>query len=136
MTYLIDSDILLDVVQEDPEWFAWSADTLAEISEHGTMAINPIIYAEVSMGFERIEDMERVLPASDFRRLSLPPEAARMAGERFMRYRRDGGKRRSPMPNFLVGAHAAVAGLTLVTRDAGRFRTYFPSVTLVAPENE
>jgi len=98
-----------------------------------TLAINPIIYAEVSIRFDRIEDLEATLPEADFRRLPLPWEAAFLAGKCFVRYRRRRGTRRSPLPDFYIGAHAAVAGVTLLTRDAGRYRGYFPGLELVSP---
>ena len=95
--------------------------------------IEPIIYAEVSSRFERIEDLEEALPASMFRRDSLPWEAAFLAGKCFASYRRHGGVKQSPRPDFYIGAHAAVAGMTLMTRDRGRYSTYFPSLEVVAP---
>ena len=109
---------------------------LASLAESGTLVINPIIYAEVSVGFERIEELEDVLPADSFRRDPLPWEAAFLAGKCFLRYRRRGGMRRSPLPDFYIGAHAAVAGLPLLTRDPRRYRTYFPQLRLLAPEEE
>jgi predicted nucleic acid-binding protein len=106
----------------------------AHCAEGGMLVINPIIYAEVSIGFERVEDLDEVLPADSFRRDSLPWEAAFLAGKCFLAYRRKGGIRRSPLPDFYIGAHAAVAGLPLLTRDARRYRTYFPHLSLLAPE--
>ena len=97
------------------------------------LAINPLVYAEVSIRFERIEDLEDALPEEDFLRLPLPWEAAFLAGKCFVRYRRRRGPRRSPLPDFYIGAHAAVAGLTLLTRDATRYRTYFPGLEIIAP---
>jgi predicted nucleic acid-binding protein len=97
------------------------------------LAINPLVYAEVSVGFSRIEDLEELLPATLFRREALPYEAAFLAGKAFLRYRRRGGVRLAPMPDFYIGAHAAIAGFRLLTRDASRYRTYFPSVEIIAP---
>lgn len=97
------------------------------------MAINPIIFAEVSVGFERTEELEAALPREGFRRLQLPWEAAFLAGKCFLAYRRRGGVRSSPLPDFYIGAHARVSGLTLLTRDASRYQTYFPEVELIAP---
>ncbi len=97
------------------------------------LAINPIIYAEVSIGFERIEALEEALPTSTFHRLALPWEAAFLAGKCFLAYRRRGGVRSSPLPDFYIGAHASVLGMTLLTRDATRYRTYFPKLQLIAP---
>ncbi|MEZ4332226.1 MAG: DNA-binding protein [Myxococcota bacterium] len=117
----------------DPLWSAWSSDALAECAEHSRPAINPLIYAEVSIRFDRVEDLEDALPEGDFLRLPLPWEAAFLAGKCFVRYRRRRGTRTSPLPDFYVGAHAAVAGLALLTRDAMRYRSYFPGVELIAP---
>lgn len=133
MDILVDSNVILDVVTQDPTWFAWSTETLTEYASDHILSINPIIYAEVSIGFERIEDLEDVLLPSFFRRLPLPWEAAFLAGKCFLTYRRQGGSRTSPLPDFYIGAHAAVRNMTLVTRDASRYRTYFPSLKIVAP---
>jgi len=97
------------------------------------LVINPLIYAEVSVGFTRIEELEAALPLDLYRRDPLPFEAAFLAGKAFLTYRRLGGIRSSPLPDFYIGAHAAVAGLRLLTRDPARFRTYFPSVHLLSP---
>ena len=133
MTVLVDSNVLLDVLTEDPEWSAWSGQALADCAERSQLAINPLVYAEISIRFERIEELEDALPARDFVRLPLPWEAAFLAGKCFVRYRRRSGRRRSPLPDFYIGAHAAVAGLTLLTRDATRYRTYFPGLEIIAP---
>jgi len=109
---------------------------LAQCAESGMLVINPIIYAEVSVGFKRIEELDEVLPADSFRRDPLPWEAAFLAGKCFLAYRRKGGSRRSPLPDFYIGAHAAVIGLPLLTRDPRRYRTYFPHVRLLAPREE
>ena len=129
----MDSNVLLDVLTEDPEWSLWSGQALTECAERSALAINPLIYAEVSIRFERIEDLEEALPEQDFVRLPLPWEAAFLAGKCFLRYRRRSGGRRSPLPDFYIGAHAAVAGLVLLTRDATRYRGYFPGLEIVAP---
>lgn len=125
--------MLLDVLTEDDEWFDWSAAMLAQAGDRGALFLNPIIYAEVAARFERIEDLEAVLPPDYFRRLPLPWAGAFLAGQCFVKYRRRGGTRRSPMPDFYIGAHAAITGLTLLTRDARRYRAYFPTLKLVAP---
>ena len=125
--------MLLDVLTEDAEWCAWSERALAECADESTLAINPIIYAEVSIRFERIEELEATLPESLVRRLPLPWEAAFLAGKSFVRYRRRRGTRRSPLPDFYIGAHAAIEGLALLTRDARRYRSYFPGVELISP---
>lgn len=130
---LVDSNVILDVVTEDPQWYEWSSSMLAHCAESGMLVINPIIYAEVSVGFERVEELDEVLPADSFRRDALPWEAAFLAGKCFLAYRRKGGSRRSPLPDFYIGAHAAVAGLPLLTRDARRYRRYFPQLSILAP---
>ena len=130
---IVDSNVLLDVLTDDPRWSQWSSETLARCAEDSILAINPIIYAEVSIGFERIEALESALPDRDFRRLSLPFEAAFLAGKAFLGYRRRGGPRQTPLPDFYIGAHAAVSRLRLLTRDTSRFRSYFPGLELIAP---
>ena len=130
---LVDSNVLVDLLTEDEEWVDWSATALEGCAEQGELFINPIIYAEISPLFDSIEELDEVLAADYFRRANLPWEAGFLAGVAFVRYRRAGGARRSPMPDFYVGAHAAVEGLTLLTRDAKRYRKYFPSVRIVAP---
>ena len=118
---------------EDPQWSAWSSETLAECAESSTLAINPLIYSEVSIRFDRIEELEDALPEDDFLRLPLPWEAAFLAGKCFVRDRRRSGVRRSSLPDFYIGAHAAVAGLVMLTRDPRRYRTYFPALEIIAP---
>lgn len=130
---LVDSNVILDVLTEDAEWCDWSASVLAEAANRGPLVINPVVYAEVSARFERIEDLDEALPDRYYRRLPLPWEAAFLAGQCFIKYRRRGGQRRSPLPDFYIGAHAAVARLTLLTRDAGRYRTYFPTLRILGP---
>ena len=130
---LVDTNVLLDVLTEDDRWLTWSLDALAAAAEVGPLLINPIIYAEVSTRFSRIEDLEDALPPSDYLRSPLPWEAAFLAGKAFLEYRQHSGKRTSTLPDFFIGAHAAVAEVTLLTRDANRYRTYFPTVQLVAP---
>jgi hypothetical protein len=130
---LVDSNVILDVVTQDEEWFDWSASALARQADAGPLVVNPIIYAEASARFERIEELEDALPPDYFRRDPLPWEAAFLAGRSYVTYRRRGGQRRSPLPDFYIGAHALVAGMTLLTRDPVRYRTYFPNLRLVAP---
>ena len=133
MPVLVDSNVLLDVLTEDPRWPRWSMNALAEQGDREVLAINPIIYAEVSIGFVRIEEVDAALPPSTFHRLALPWEAAFLAGKCFLAYRKRRGTRASPLPDLYIGAHASVSGLTLLTRDAARYRTYFPRLKLVAP---
>ncbi|MEO8586431.1 MAG: type II toxin-antitoxin system VapC family toxin [Acidobacteriota bacterium] len=130
---LVDSNVLLDVLTNDPRWFAWSAEALSRCASESTLVINPIIYAEVSIGFARIEDLDGALDPAQFDRRSLPSEAAFLAGKCFLKYRRRGGARASTLPDFYIGAHAAIEGLALLTRDARRYRSYFPTLKLIAP---
>lgn len=130
---LVDSNVLLDVLTEDDRWYAWSSHALARAAESDVLVINPIIYAEVSVRFERIEELDEALPTDLFRRDVLPWEAGFLAGKRFVRYRRRGGARRSPLPDFYIGAHAAVSGMRLLTRDGSRYRSNFPRLPLIAP---
>ena len=132
---LVDSNILLDVVTEDPKWFEWSSTMLGLHAEQSVLVINPIVYAEVSIGFDSIEELENALPPRVFRRDELPWEAAFLAGKCFLAYRRRGGRRSAPLPDFYIGAHAAVRGMTVLTRDARRYKTYFPKLDLIAPKH-
>ena len=130
---LVDSNVLFDYLTEDEEWCDWSAAMLGAASERGAVVINPIVYAEISVRYGRVEDVDQALPADYFARAPLPWEAAFLAGKCFERYRRRGGTKRSPLPDFYIGAHAAVTGMTLLTRDARRYRTYFPKLKIIAP---
>lgn len=131
---LVDSNVIIDVAEEDPTWYEWSALALRDAVDQSQLVINPVIFAEVSVGYEHIEDVDRVFPTDLFRWEPLPYDAAFFAGQCFAAYRRRGGARRSPLPDFFIGAHAAVSGYRLLTRDARRYRTYFPTVDLIAPE--
>lgn len=131
---LVDSNVILDIRTEDPTWFEWAAQALRQAAERHELAINPIIYAELSVDAERIEELDDELAESDYRRLPLPYEAGFLAGKAFVRYRRAGGERRSPLPDFYIGAHAAVSDLVLLTRDSTRYRSYFPRVRLISPD--
>ncbi|WP_245644512.1 type II toxin-antitoxin system VapC family toxin [Nocardioides jensenii] len=131
---LVDSNVLLDVVTEDPAWSEWSSTALADAFDIGRVVINPVVYAEVSIGFDQIEDLDDALPASQFVRESLPYSAGFLAGKAFLTYRRRGGAQVTPLPDFYIGAHAAVAGHRLLTRDARRYRTYFAGLEVRAPE--
>jgi len=133
MTVLVDSNVILDVFTEDPSWIEWSSQALAAASERSRLVINPIIFAEISTRFSRIEDLESFLPTSAFEREPIPYGAAFMAGKIFVRYRRRGGEHRSPLPDFFIGAHAAIAGYQLLTRDPKRYRSYFPDIALITP---
>lgn len=130
---LVDSNVLIDLLSEDSAWFSWSSSALAEAADSANLIINVVIYSEVSVRFTRIEDLEAALPRANFHRESIPFEAAFLAGKAFLAYQRRDGAKRSPLPDFLIGAHAAIAGHRLLTRDATRYRTYFPTLELIAP---
>ncbi len=131
---LLDSNVLLDLMTEDPRWFRWSAAAVENAANSFRLVINAIIYAEVSIRYSRIEDLEAALPKALIEREALPYEAAFLAGKVFLAYRRRGGAKRSPLPDFFIGAHAAVAGYRLLTRDAARYRTHFPGLLLISPD--
>jgi predicted nucleic acid-binding protein len=128
---LVDTNVLVDIITRDPTWLSWSERALRRAAEHSTLAINPIVFAEVSMKFDRVEDADAALV--DFAREPLPYEAGFLAGKAFLSYKQRGGAERSPMPDFYVGAHAVVGRMALLTRDAARYRTYFPGLKIVAP---
>jgi predicted nucleic acid-binding protein len=130
---IVDSNVILDVAQSDRRWSAWSTRAIERLLDVTVLVINPIIYAEVSIGYRTIEDAEVALPADLYHREPLPYDAAFLAGKCFLAYRRRGGVRGSPLPDFYIGAHAAVRGYRVLTRDASRYRTYFPTVQLIAP---
>jgi predicted nucleic acid-binding protein len=130
---LIDSSVLIDVVTENAEWADRSRDAIVWASRSRELVINAVVFAEVSIPFARIEDIDRRL-SKVFRREDIPWEAAFLAGKTFVTYRRRGGTRQSPLPDFFIGAHAAVRGYDLLTRDPKGFRSYFPSVTIITPE--
>lgn len=130
---LVDSNVLIDVFSGDPAWGDWSQDALRQAGADGPLVINEVIYAEVSARYSHIEELERELPRDDFQREHTPWPAAFLAGRAFAEYRGRGGDRRSPLPDFFIGAHAVIAGLRLLTRDAARYRTYFPAVELITP---
>ena len=131
---VVDANVLLDLFTEDPVWLAWSKDALSEAIDVGPVIINPIIYAEISVRFERIEELENALP-EQIEREDLPWEAAFVAGKCFREYRRRGGTKRSPLPDLYIGAHAVVSGRVLLTRDPARYRTALPSLALVSPRS-
>jgi predicted nucleic acid-binding protein len=130
---LVDSNVLLDIATNDPNWSDWSGRALAECAEDTTLIINPIIYAEVSIGYTTIEALDASLPITLYQREALPWEAGFLAGKCFLLYRRRGGLRNSPLPDFYIGAHAAIGRLALLTRDAARYRSYFPTIEIFAP---
>jgi hypothetical protein len=129
---LVDANVLLDILTADPVWQPWSERELARVPE-GELAINPVIYAEICPAFRAEAEVEAALADWPLQRLALPYEAAWPAAQAFAEYRRRGGSRTAPLPDFFIGAHAQVAGLTLLTRDATRYRTYFPGVSMICP---
>ena len=130
---LVDSDVMIDVFTGNPSWFDWSKAALNKAADHGEIAINPIIYAEMASGFATMADLDRYLGATPIERLPLPYEAGFIAGSAFVEYRRRGGPRTSLLPDFYIGAHAAVSGLKILTRDVRRYAGYFPKVVLISP---
>jgi predicted nucleic acid-binding protein len=131
---LVDSNVILDIFLDDPNWADWSESVLADYSVYTTLYINSIVYTEVSVGFEKIEDLESALYKGGFQMIELPKEALFLAGKAYLRYNKGRGIKRSPLPDFYIGAQAAVLGLDLITRDVTRYRKYFPKVKLICPE--
>lgn len=131
---LVDSNILLDIATNDPTWHEWSAEALAICAEYVTLVVNPIVYAEVSIAYSTIEALDAALPRTIYQRAALPWEAAFLAGKAFLAYRRRGGSRPVPLPDFYIGAHAAIEQYALLTRDAARYRTDFPRLNILSPQ--
>lgn len=131
---LVDTNVLLDLVTNDPVWADWSIRQLDGAAVKGPLIINDVVYAELSVGFDWIEDLDDLLDEAGIAMEEIPCEALFLAGKAFRRYRTAGGARLGVLPDFFIGAHAAVLGLPLLTRDAKRYRSYFPSVVLMAPE--
>ena len=131
---LVDSNIILDIFLDDPDWADWSEDVLSEYSVRAPLYINPVIYAEISIGFKKIEELEAALSKGGFQMLEIPKEALFLAGKAFLKYKRSKGLKNSPLPDFYIGAQAAVLGLELITRDTKRFHTYFPTVNIISPK--
>ena len=131
---LVDSNVILDVFTQDPRWFDRSAAVLARMAGDHELIVNPIVYAEVSVGFERIEELDAALPGESFRREPLPWEAGFLAGKCFLTYRRRGGTRNTPLPDFYIGAHASIEQFAVLTRDTARYRTYFPKIEVLSPD--
>ena len=130
---LVDSNIILDVFLDDPNWAEWSESKLEKFSAITKLYINPIVYSEISIGFKRIEELESVLNRAGFLMLDIPKEALFLAGKAFIKYRKNRGTKKSPLPDFYIGAHAAILEMELITRDESRYRTYFPTVKLISP---
>ncbi len=130
---LVDSNVILDVFLDDPKWADWSENKLEEFSGRGLLFINSIIYSEISIGFKMIEDLESAVKSSGFQLIDIPKEALFLAGKAFEKYKRKKGAKNTPLPDFYIGAQAAVLGIDLLTRDKGRYSTYFPTVKLISP---
>jgi predicted nucleic acid-binding protein len=131
---LVDSNVILDIFLDDPKWADWSVTVLANASYNSALYINQIVYAEVSIGFEKIEELELALHQGGFQMLEMPKEALFLAGKAYLNYKRGKGTKKSPLPDFYIGAQAAVLGMDLITRDKGRYRTYFPTVRIICPK--
>ncbi len=133
MAVMLDSCIYLDIFTQDTRWFGWSSEALADAANQGNIVLNPVIYAEISIRFERIEELDALLAPDIFEYRAIPPEAAFLAAKSFLKYRRRRGMKTLPLPDFFIGAHAAVENLTLVTRDMQRFKHYFPTLEIIHP---
>ncbi len=131
---LVDANVLIDVATNDPVWGDWSAEALMRAGQGARLVINPLIYAELSVAHARVETLEALLPEDVFHREPLPWPAAFLAGKAYLAYRRRGGERRSPLPDFYIGAHAAIRAYRLLSRDRGRYATYFPKLQIIAPD--
>lgn len=131
---LVDSNVLIDILTHGSDWAAWSDEALIEALEEGAVFVNQVVYAEISVGFPTVEECDWALEVRGIERMPLPWPASFLAGRAYVDYRRRGGAKRSPLPDFFIGAHAAVDGLRLLTRDPSSYRTYFPTVELIAPE--
>jgi predicted nucleic acid-binding protein len=130
---LVDSNVILDVFLNDLKWADWSESKLEEYSDHTSLYINSIIYSEISIGFKLIEDLESAITKAGFQLLEIPKEALFLAGKAYLKYKRRKGVKRTPLPDFFIGAQAAVLNLDLLTRDVSRYQAYFPTVELIAP---
>lgn len=130
---LVDTNVILDVVEDDPKWGAWSQAQLDSAALNDVLVINPVIYAELSLAFRRVEELEAMLTTTGLRVEPVPREALFLAGKVFLQYRRKGGARTGVLPDFFIGAHAAVLDLPLLTRDTSRYATYFPKLKLITP---
>jgi hypothetical protein len=134
MAVLVDTNVLIDVAVRDPQWSQWSRRAISQAAREHDLLVNQIVYAELSLRYERPEDLDAALDAATFARENLPWDAAFLAGRAFLTYRRHGGSRERPLPDFFIGAHAAVRGHAVITRDPRGFRTYFPTVALITPD--
>lgn len=134
MTILVDTNVLLDVIEGDPVWQGWSVQAIDRLKLSERLIVNPVVYAELSVDFPQMAEVDAALAAMDITLAEIPRAALFMAGKAFRQYRARGGGRSGVLPDFFIGAHAAILGVPLLTRDAGRYRTYFPTLELIAPE--
>lgn len=134
MATLVDTNILVDIAVRDPVWLRWSRGQLEKARKRGSVIINQIVYSEFSIRYDSIDAVDLALPENDFRRESLPWDAAYAASRAFLLYRRRGGPREKVLPDFLIGAHAAIRGYAVLTRDPNGYRTYFPDLEIIAPD--
>ena len=130
---MVDSNIVLDVFLNDPKWADWSESKLDEYDQLGILYINSIVYSEISIGFKRIEDLESAIATAGLQILEIPKEALFLAGKAYLKYKKRKGTKRTPLPDFFIGAQAAVQNLDLITRDVSRYQSYFPTVKLITP---
>ena len=130
---LVDTNVILDVIEDDPQWAQWSQGQLDRAALNDTLCIDAVIYAELSIAYSTIEQLEAMLTQARFELVPIPREALFLAGKAFMRYRRTRGAKTGVLPDFFIGAHAAVAGVPLLTRDVRRYKTYFPKLTVISP---
>jgi len=130
---LVDTNVMLDILEDDPAWALWSQDQLDAAAATDSLAINPIIYSELSIAFARIEELDTVIEEASLSVAAIPKEALFLAGKVFLTYRKSPGTKHNVLPDFFIGAHAAVMQWPILTRDVGRYRTYFPTVRLIAP---
>ncbi len=131
----VDSCVLLDLFTDDPNWGEWSENILEKYSKTNTLYINSIVYTEISIGFNKIEDVEKVISGLGIKVLEIPREALFLTGKTYLKYRKNKGTKNLPLPDFLIGAHVSVEKFDLITRDANIYITYFPQVKLIHPEH-
>lgn len=133
MAIMIDSNVILDIILQDANWYTWSSEKMSVLCEDNIFIVNSIVYAEVSIGFERIEEVEELFLPNYFVREPIPWEACFLAGKSFLQYKKKGGTKASPLPDFFIGSHALIKGYRLLTRDVSRYKTYFPKLQLISP---
>ena len=130
---LVDSNVILDILTIDPKWYYWSDNKLSSLTESNNLVINDIIYTEISIGFDKIEDLDDVISESFFKILPIPKSALFLAGKAFLNYKRKNGSKNLVLPDFFIGAHAAILKIPLLTRNISRYKTYFPTIELISP---